>query len=281
MNGVDYKINLVTQALKKNLEKKYRALEASTANNALNSSFDSNQIQSSGSSASVVQDIEPFIDEIVTFFEQGFFDNPLEISGNFKVNTIEADSITLSSANNMDVGKVLLTAFGDSFLELGEINYKDIIQNLGDIRLRNQTLTNSFFSGGVIDGAIIRNSVFEGLDLETKIAEQSITDAMIQTLGLISNKEGRLNFKLKPLGPSFPDSIPSTGTHDDLTVDTPTYFRFYYNDKNTEENINNSLVPLSSISTFPVYSQDLFSMRVGVDKSILGYDESNNPLYGT
>ena len=96
MNGVDYKINLVTQALKKNLEKKYKNLEASTANNALNLSFDSNQNQSSGSSASVVQDIEPFIDEIVTFFEQGFFDNPLEISGNFKVNTIEADSLTLS-----------------------------------------------------------------------------------------------------------------------------------------------------------------------------------------
>ena len=74
MNGVDYKINLVTQALKKNLEKKYKNLEASTANNALNLSFDSNQNQSSGSSASVVQDIEPFIDEIVTFFEQGFFD---------------------------------------------------------------------------------------------------------------------------------------------------------------------------------------------------------------
>ena len=281
MNDVDSKINLVTQALKKNLQKKYKNLEEATANNALNASFDSGQNQSGNSSGSAMQDIEPFIDDIVEFFEQGFLDNQLQISGNFKVNTIEADSITLASANNMDVGKVLLNAFGDSFLELGEINYKDIISNLGDIKLKNQTFTNSTFNGGVIDGAIIRNSIFEGLELESSVEQSEIDDGMIQTLGLVSHKDGRLNFRLKPMGPDFPDIIPSSGDHNDLIVDTPTYFRFFYNDKNTEENINNSFVPLADISTFPVYSQDLFAMRVGIDKSIFGYDDNNNPIYGT
>ena len=278
MNDVDSKINLVTQALKKNLQKKYKNLEEATANNALNASFDSGQNQSGNSSGSAMQDIEPFIGDIVEFFEQGFLDNQLRISGNFKVNTIEADSITLASANNMDVGKVLLNAFGDSFLELGEINYKDIISNLGDIKLKNQTFTNSTFNGGVIDGAIIRNSIFEGLELESSVDQSEIDDGMIQTLGLVSHKDGRLNFRLKPMGPDFPDIIPSSGDHNDLIVDTPTYFRFFYNDKNTEENINNSFVPLADISTFPVYSQDLFAMRVGIDKSIFGYDDNNNPI---
>ena len=111
-------------------------------------------------------------------------------------------------------------------------------------------------------GGKLTNVEFTDTSLVASILTIEQEDSIIQTQGLLSSN-GRLNFRLKPVGPDISKTGNSTEEQEELIVSTPTYFRFYYNDR-TFENPSHSEVPIDNGSLIN-RTDDLFAIRIAND----------------
>ena len=268
-DDITAKLELLTSSLKDNLSKKYSKLEESTKDGAVNTSA----IPPPPPSVSAVEELEEFIDKLKDLFNEGLLEKDLDLSGNLTVNTVFANDIRLLGQNNLNVGRVMENAFGDNAGDEIELDIGSLIRGK-DLGLSNQTISESLLSNCRLRGGTIEDVEFIGINLGGGTSVVAEEGGLIQTLGLMSNIDGILNCKLKPIGPNFPSGTPSSLNQSFNIVDVPTVMRFFYNDtqfespKESTPYTSNSDIPITDTASLfeGKYKEDLFAIRCGIEK---------------
>ena len=112
-----------------------------------------------GGGAGALKELEDYIDKIKDLFDETFIESNLEIRGNMFVDTIECSEIIVTSANNLNITRLIESVFGDSANENPNLDIIDMIRGK-NLKLSSQTISDSELLNCKIVGGTI-----EGIDI--------------------------------------------------------------------------------------------------------------------
>ena len=241
-------IRSITDKFKKNLETNYKALESVT-NGVNNSSGDNNSTTSLNS----ISPVDDYINQITDLFSSGVFTGDMVINGNLTVNSINATELEVSSGSMFNNENIFTPV-------VNQISSIDLITRAGDLKLKNQTLTNVKIMNSTFNNGLIQNSSLINCGIVSKsiINNGSLNVSGATTLASTLSVSGNIY-----LGPT--SGITSLYTHIDISGNSTTTYR------------NKDIYVRGTISTASTLSISTLSSAIDITKIYVRVDASGAP----